>query len=312
MIELIPDEYLDEFEVITSYDLRKYFNDFINFLDFHYPQIISYYEGSMTTPNAISFERLNYLLKETVRVLDLIRINSESFGNYAYYVILHNIEQIQLKLQSTDNASRWLRSSITKNNFNPRTQIDYTLHQRQSLEDVSFKVRNSPDFLNDWAQIALKNDLEEEDYTTEGGVVIKLDFLNSNRLVLNSVVDNIDSALKSYGIDIYRVTTFEDNDLKVLSYRDTLFQSVEILAQLKQGDNPDFPQLGRNEGLFVGGNISSFAYPVLIRQLLATFATDDSLKNLKITNISRKADALYIEFEVETRAGDIVQQSTFV
>jgi hypothetical protein len=69
---------------------------------------------------------------------------------------------------------------------------------------------------------------------------------------------------------------------------------------MKQGDNPEFPNMGRSAGLCVGSNINAFEYGLLIKQLDQTFSTDDSITNFKVTNFMYDGTDLLIEYKVDS------------
>jgi len=178
----------------------------------------------------------------------------------------------------------------------------------QTLENLS-KTVGSVDVENDWIKIALRNDLAEEDYTTEGGNVLSIAFRNKLKINIQSIVDNIDGE-KIYGIDINKQITFIDDDLQALSYQDTIKQTVDVLANLRMGHTPEFPLDGVQSKLVVGSNRNSVAYPILFRQLYSTFQKDDTLKSFAVKKIENTEDILEMDFEVETRFGEVVPTKT--
>ncbi len=122
---------------------------------------------------------------------------------------------------------------------------------------------------------------------------------------MSGVVDNIDTAEKTYGKDIDRNIAFENDDLIVLSYKDTFFQSMKILMDLRKGDDPAFPERGLDVKNILGGSLAGISYPIIFRQLADNFATDDGFKSFSITDVKRQQDGVYIEFKVESRAGEV-------
>ena len=128
---------------------------------------------------------------------------------------------------------------------------------------------------------------------------------NGDSIFIESVVDNIVGE-KILGKDILYKTTFENDDLLVLSYKDTFFQSVNILMKLKKGDNPEFYDLGLQKNVAVGSNINSISYPVLLRQISEAFQTDDTIKSQEITGFRKEQDAIFIDMEIESKMSTIV------
>ncbi len=298
MSQLSPDT-LTAFTKRTKFPIKAYLRRVIAFEEFHRNNIYAYYAGESKSPNMVSFNTLSALLDESQRLENIIENKRNSFSTLQFWELIELLSDIYTRLQTINNASKWLRSAITKNNFNPSVEVDYTLQQLQTIESVA-EDAGSQDRDTDWVSIALRNDLEEEAYTTQGGNVLKVAGLQGATIKLNSVVDNI-SGKKVYGIDLDQTLTFVDDDLKALSYDDTMKQSVKVLASLKQGMTPEFPDDGI--GVLVG-NRNDFSYPILMRQVTATFTRDDTMKSLRITDIGVREDALFLSFEVKTRLGE--------
>ncbi len=188
-------------------------------------------------------------------------------------------------------------------------EVEYSTRQNQTLEQMVDEL-GSDDAQQDWIEIALKNNLNEEQYTTDGGVLLKINLQGARTMRILSVVD-IMVGDRIYGKDISSKITFDsnENDLKVLNYKETLSQTVKILSSLKQNDNPEFPQNGIQKALVVGINQNSVSFPVLLRQLYDTFGNDDTLKTFMITNIERKEDGLFIEFNIESVTGELITEN---
>lgn len=298
---------IEEYEDITGYPLSQYLSDFNTFAQSDATEIVNYYGGLVRVPYAPAFASLRKLLKASDRVNEITASFRDKFSRTDFWELLILLEGIRGKLWTIDNASRWSRSSITKNNFSPTQEIDYTQNARQTLEQIASDIAGSEDRDTDWVRIALRNDLTEEDYTPEGGAVIKLTTEQAGPSV-ETVVDNLIGE-NIYGKDIYRKLTYVDSDLQVLTPKETIKQAVDINSQLRQGDNPEFPEDGIAKALVVGSNYASFTYSALFRQMFSTFQKDDTLKNFKLTKVEPRQDALFLEFEVETRMGEFLVQS---
>jgi hypothetical protein len=309
MAELTGD-ILQEFYEKTGYPISTFIANFVNFIDNDYPKVVSYFSGENPTANAVAFNNLNSLLIENNKLFETVSLNSNVLNNYKWWVLIEEIENIDTRLSTIQNTSKWLRSSITQVNFTP-TSVGVILQQQQTLEQLSRNVANIKNWNDDWAQIAQQNGLEEEMYTTEGGNYLLISPQGSNNIVLRTVVDNIVGD-KILGIDLNKKIQFENNDLQVLSPRDTFIQTVQILSQLKLGDNPDYPQIGLNKKFIVGTNRNALSYPTIIRQMGESFSTDDTIKSFSIDNIRRESDALYLDFSVASRIGETQQISILI
>lgn len=304
---IFNEDTLDRYKNVTGFDVDEFIQDFIEFNGTYKQNIVAFYSGVTQTPDSISFDFMKELINRSTSILTLVSLNKDSFSNFSDWNMLELLEDIDLKLQTTNNISKFLRSAITSENYNPKPQLLKSLKQFQSLEMLAGNELNSPNPQDDWADIAIKNNLKEEDYDYNSGNLLKVSFIQGGSLLINSVVDNIDTGEKTYGLDIQKKIEFDSdqNDIKILSYQDTKLQSIDTLVNLKKNDNPEFPDQGYSQALVVGSNIGSLAFPSLFRQLYNTFSTDDSFKSFSITNVKRDQDALFIEYEVQTRAGEI-------
>lgn len=307
MNEQITDQILDDFESVTKYDISQFLADYISFIEIDYSTIANYYSGFSDINPKDELKRLDNLIKEQNRVIEIINLNSNILANYEFWVVTEYIEDIGNALETAFNSDIWLKSSQTRDGFRRSVVMTTTTSQNQGLEELERDILKSND-PDSWIDTALQNQLREEDYTLSGGYLIKVIYKNNSAIVLNSVIDNIDTVEKTYGKDIDRRIIIDtvESDLTCLSYNDTLIQSAKILTDLKRGDDPDFSDRGLN---FKGGTIAALSYPTIFRQISGNFATDDCFKSFTIKDIKKDADAIFVEFEVETRSREIISQS---
>ena len=300
-----------KFKNYTKFDLLSYFNQVEEFFKTGYVQMSDYYNGVINKVDTVHQKNLEDLIKKSEKVSEQFKNNREKFQTVDFWELLDFCEDIKLKLQTTTNLAKFLRSSRTDFGFASGFAYDYTVGNQQTLEGISSKILDDEDPENDWVSIAKSNDLMEVDYDIDGGNELKLyreRFLGG---FVTGIIDTINGE-SIYGKDIYKKITFEDNDLLVLNYKDTVFQAVEILSGLKQGDIPEFPHLGVNEGMYVGSNLAGMAYSTIVREMKKVFASDDLFVNFKINNISQKEDYLEISFQVETKYGLLVEKTRLI
>jgi len=309
-MENISEDALDNFQTITSYDARQFFADYVIFIEQHYSDISNYFSGISNTMPTEAFQSLDDLQIEYNKLIDVTVLNAELLEDYQYWVILENVEDIGHTLETANKMSKWLRSALTKDGYKQQVVIDYMAEQGQNLEDIERRKIRSTDFSNTWADTAIQNQLREEDYDLNGGYLIKVIYKNNNTLFLNSVVDNIDTPQKTYGLDVKRQITFVDDDLEVLSYQDTLLQSAQILTDLNVGDDPSFPDRGKDIKNILGGSFAAISYPTIFRQLANNFATDDSFKAFGIVDVRKDQDAIYVDFNIQTKADEVLPLSS--
>ena len=298
---------LEEFTEITGVDISSVLTDYLFFMDYYHNRIVDYYKGNTKTADSASFQALNDLILTIESINSDVILNKDSFYRFDHWELLNYIESIRVNLMTISNVSKFLRSSIENGNFSQFIETKYSLKQNQTLEDVSDYVMNSSDAINDWSNIAFRNDLREEDYNTTSGKLLSVVFDKSGGITdIKSVVDNINGE-NMYGLDIYSKITFEDDDIKTLSYRDTMLQTIAILSELRRGGNPEFRVDGLQTNLIVGRDINSIAYPVIFRQLFNVFSTDDTIAAFSITDVKIEGDSLVLESGITTKYGDFLQ-----
>lgn len=314
MADVLTTDMISDFAKVTSYNPTTFFSDYVSFTDTDYPAIVDYFNAVSTIYPTSSFQTLNSLTQEGKKIEGIMQANASALGNYEYWIVAEQIDDINKALETANNVSKWLRSSIVSNKYTPAIQVDYMAKQGQGIEDIQRDVLKSDDPENDWVDTAINNQLREEDYTLNGGYLIKVTYSNAKSINITTIVDNINTSDRTYGLDLSQVISIVSSDLQVLSYKDTAFQSALILGGLVQGDNPTYPQLGISRN-YVGSNIASVSYPVLFRQLSQTFSTDDSFKNFAILDIKKAQsnnglkveDGILIEYSVSTRAGEVMK-----
>jgi hypothetical protein len=308
MSENINADVLADFEQLTSYDIVPFLQEYVSFTEEHYSNIVNYYEGSSLVVPADSFNKLKWLTGEQKQIVEIFQANASSLDTYDYWILLEYIEDIGSVLATAGNASKWLRSVPTSNGYKQVISLTHIAKQGQTIESIERTVLASSAPEDSWVETALENDLAEEDYTPEGGYLLKVNFKNNSALFIQSVVDNIDSAEKTYGLDVKRKLEIVNNDLVTLDYWDTIMQTVENYSKMLRGDNPSLPDDGIDKKSIVGKTLAAVSYPIVFRQLASLFAKDDSFKEFQIQDVKREKDAVYIYFQVKTRAGDAIPQ----
>lgn len=305
-------EVLAEFRAITSCNIEEILTDATNFLVGPYNRIVSYYSGEKTKVSQADFNLFDEVERKVEVAFSVFRTQSNAFNNLKWWLLLDILEQIDSRLKSLRKINKWSKSSQTSFAFVPTQQAFYTNKQHQTLERVAQDVLKKRNPTDDWFDIAIANKLEEEDYTSEGGTSMLLSFPSiNNGIDISAVVDTMvgDNIL---GKDLDRDLRFENDDLKVLSTTETVQQSVEILAGLRKNDNPDFPDQGLQSSIVIGGNRASLNFPIITRQYIETFASDDSLKNFQLLSLQVVEDGLEIKFQIQTRLNETIDHQIVV
>lgn len=297
-------EILQEFKKITGQDIQQFFSSCVVFFSTSYNKIVAYYSGTITIIDKGAFNQFDNLQRNCEGFFLAFEQMQNRLGNLKWWEVLEQLEDIDLRLKTLRKINKWTRSSLTNVAYDPSIQAIYTLKPKQTLERIAQDVLAKIDPQNDWEDIALSNNLTEEEYTSSGGVDLQLKFPRINKGVrINSVVD-VMLGKSIYGKDIDKQIHFDTDDIAVLDYDSTVQQSVYILAGLKKNDNPEFPFDGLQREIIIGGTRAALNFPIIDRQMQETFGTDDSLKDFQITNIAVDGVALNLEFEVSTRLNE--------
>lgn len=301
-------ETLLSFKKITGFDISKLLLEFTTFIEVSYPGIINYYSGVTDLFNSDSFDKLEILQKNVDICLDNFGFHKNHFHTIPYWNLLDKIEEIKSKLNTIQNFPKYYKSDNGKGHNSENIVKQYNLKQYQTLEDVAKNELNSANPDDDWIDIALLNKTKEEDYKSTGKYLLKVVY-NSNveSYYLDTVLGEL-TGEKLYGTDIYQKLTFENDDIKVLSPKKTMYQTININLNLKNGDNPDFPNDGIQKSLFVGNNIGAIGFPILFRQLANTIAKEDTISSFSILDIERDKDAFFFYFAIQTKFGEVYNE----
>lgn len=301
---LFKESTLDNYFNITKINVALYLQDYSNFIDNNSSDISNYYSGDIITPNISSFTLLEELIKRGKEVIESFYLNKKYFQHISDWNLLELIDDFVSKLETLSNIGKYLRSNINKNQFYLGIEKDFNLGAGQTLEKLTDIQIHSSNPDNDWATLALYNDLIEEDYTPKGGIMLK-SIINptSDKVILDSVLGNLQGE-NLYGKDVYKILTFEDNDLKVLTPKATILQTIKINLELGKGDSPEFPNDGIQKSMFIGNNIGALQFPILFRQLSALFEKDDTISSFSIVDIKYVEDSINMDYEIQTTYGE--------
>ena len=100
------DQKYEKFKVITGYDIRLFFSDFVTFVNQYYPFIVDYYNGG--TINQETFYKLNLLTKEMDKIEPLFTLYSNTLDDIDSWELLDIFTEIQTKLWTIRNSAKWL------------------------------------------------------------------------------------------------------------------------------------------------------------------------------------------------------------
>lgn len=291
---------IEIFQNKTNFPLADFLVEANSFFSNEFNDIVNFYSGNKNTLDRSQIKKLNSLSEKALYLQRIFRDNKSKFNTVDFWELLDIIEDIKVKLSTSQNMSKYLRSTINnsldkKNGF----VFDTILENQETLEDVNLKkLKNT--YEEDWFDIALENDLKEIDWDISGGKELKLRKKIFQSDLVTSMIDNTVGE-KIYGRDIKKKLTFEDDDLKSLDYKETVNQTVEILASLNKGDIPEYREIGIPIGLYKGSNFSRLNYSSIVRELNKNFSTDDLFSNFNVLEMEYKEGDLYIKYEVNTK-----------
>ena len=297
---------LQQFADIIRYPkLTTFFDRFSSFVDRNYNDIISFYSGKLNVIKKDTVTQIDELIKEYDTITELIEINKNRLSsNISAWDILETIDEIGVKIQTIKNTPKWLRSSIDIG-FSNYQVVDGFLKNNQNLEGLAEQL-GSTNKNQDWTNIAVYNQMFEEDYTHEGDKPLKL---RVQYLVGTTPVNSVDIMIGEnvLGKDLHRDILFSEEDLLSLLPIDTMNQSAEIMLNVFRGGIEEYPNLGVDKTQ-ISSNINSLQYPSLFRQLTEMFRQDDSFKEIQLIDTSLEQDAFFMKFSIISRSGISTEQ----
>lgn len=292
----------DEFKDITGFDIEDYFRRFVYFINNQSQNIIDYYSGFLDTMDRDSFAAYENFLLEAEEVINLFNLNNERLNTVDYWTLMEWADDLKIKLETIGNFSKFARSSVKKESFSTDVSIDVSTNDRETIEELVDRL-GSTDRDSDWAQIAIDNRLEQEDYNRDGGVVLSTTFKNNTKFFIQGVIDNPEGD-KIKGLDINKKINFVDDDLEVLDYDATALQSLNILINLRKNDNPEFPRYGIDPSLIIGMNLKTVALPSVTRQLFQTISTDDLVEKVQVIRTEVGVDSMNMDLNIIIKSGE--------
>lgn len=280
--------------------LIDYFDRFSIFVNENYTNIVDFYSGKLVRLSKNTFDELNNLIEENNKISELIEINKNRLSSdVGFWEFLEAFEDLKIKLETIRNTPKWIRSSVDVE-FSNFQVVDGFLKSNQNLEQFAIDLGSeNPD--SDWANVAVYNNLFEDDYTHEGEKSLKV---RVQYLIGTTPVNSVDIMVGDnvLGKDLFREIIFEEEDLKALLPKDTLNQSAEIILSVSKGSIAEYHRLGVDK-LQASGNMNSLQFPSLFRQLVEMFKQDDSFKEVELIDVDVDQDAYLMKMIIRSRSG---------
>lgn len=288
-------EAFEKFYNVTGYDIKSYFQKFVDFCTNDYPLIVDYYSngGEMDKD---SFLRLVELVRESETIEPLFTLHENTLDDISMWDILDNFTETQTKLSTIKSSARWLRSSsLDRNNT---LQMEKTLRTGERFEDVARQL-NSSNPEDDWMNITIPQYIEETDYSfSDGGNKFYINLKNAGNNYLDTVVDVLvgDNIL---GRDIDVNFVFENDDLKIVIGDDAIRQALDTILSSQKGAIPEFKDYGiANE--FIGITVNAIQYPSIFKDVMNMFQRDSRWDSVELIDVKREEDAVFLSLQCKT------------
>lgn len=293
-------ETFDSFKRITGYDLQSFFERFVNFINVHSANIVNYYNGGSL--DNVSFNELDYLLRESSKISPLFENFGSNFTYLGYWELLDKFSDIHTGLLTFKNMGKWARSSRL-NRYDSSVNVDRKIRQGETVERIVAESGYT-DPQQDWFDLAVQNQLIEEEYTPDGGKIISISFQNNANIAIDNIVDSL-SGKNVLGKDIKRRIEFLGNDLATVEYELAVEQALQVILGTVKGSIPEFPEDGTSSDS-IGSNVNTLEYPSLFRNLLSMFQKDGRWSEITLLDLSKDQDNVFMKIECKTVLQDRV------
>lgn len=285
----------EKFNTITGYDIKSFFQSFIDFNNSYYPAIVSFYQGGEM--NVVAFQTLDKLLSTVDIIEPLFSLHSNTLDDISMWDILDDFTEIQTKLLTIKNSDRWLRSSSIGRTDS--IQIDRKLKTGEDFENVSLE-KGDEDPENDWLDIVTPQYIEEEDYTELDGT--KKNFsINMRNVGSNEVSTVVDRLVgdKILGKDISPKFVFDlEGDLQTVVGHDAMVQALQIISSSLTGSIPEFPDYGISND-FIGTTVNAIQYPSIFKSIMNMFQRDSRWESAELLKVEIKDDFVFLSVKAK-------------
>jgi len=284
----------DDFLEITGFNAKAFIQRGYDFLTMSLPAMQTRYMSGQDISKY--FKEIDNWVDEYREFCQNFRQYNSQFRNSMYWDLIDKVDSIYSIMLISKKFNKFLRVVGTGDGVS-NLRI---LKENQDLESLGEQTGNR------WENIALDNDLIEEDYSSAGGnnLIVPLKFFFNSEDIESIVA--VPQGDEIYGRDILSEFKFDSSDIFVLGPKGTLFQTVDILLNLVKGSIPLRRSLGVNKQDF-SGSLVGFSYPTIMRQISESFKSDDSFVSLGLGKIEGVGDTVSMEFIVETRLGETIR-----
>ena len=291
-------EMFEKFKTVTGYDIKEFFQSYVDFCNNNYPYIVDYYQGGDI--DAESFHKLDKLISQLNIIEPLFRLHENTLNDISMWDILDHFSEIETKLLTIKNSDRWLRSaSVGRTNT---LQMEKQLRTGETFESVAEEIEYSAP-QDDWLEIVTPQYIIEEDYVVnEGSNTFAVNLKNVGLNYVDNVVDTlVDNNILGKDLDV----SFEikNNDLSVVNYHDSMTQALKIILESLKGSIPEFKDYGLPSD-FIGTSVNAIQYPSIFKALMNMFQRDNRWSSAELLSLEGKDDNLFMKVKAVSVTND--------
>lgn len=284
----------EKFLSVTGYNIKDFFQSYVDFCSEYYPYIVDYYQGGEI--NADSFYELDKLIAQINIIEPLFQLHENKLDDISMWELLESFSEIVTKLATIKNSDRWLRSaSVGRTNT---LQLEKQLRTGETFETVSeqLELENPED---DWVDIVVPQYIIEEDYITgQGSNTFSVNLKNVGINYVDNVVDTlVDENI--LGKDLSTEFVFENEDLKIIKFQKSMEQALQIILEAVKGCIPEFTDYGLPSD-FIGQTTNAIQYPIIFKSLMNMFQRDNRWASAELIDLKKVEDSIFMKVRATT------------
>ena len=284
----------EKFLSVTGYNIKDFFQSYVDFCSEYYPYIVDYYQGGEI--NADSFYELDKLIAQINIIEPLFQLHENKLDDISMWELLESFSEIVTKLTTIKNSDRWLRSaSVGRTNT---LQLEKQLRTGETFETVSeqLELENPED---DWVDIVVPQYIIEEDYITgQGSNTFSVNLKNVGINYVDNVVDTlVDENI--LGKDLSTEFVFENEDLKIIKFQKSMEQALRIILEAVKGCIHEFTDYGLPSG-FIGQTTNAIQYPIIFKSLMNMFQRDNRWASAELIDLKKVEDSIFMKVRATT------------
>ena len=284
----------EKFLSVTGYNIKDFFQSYVDFCSEYYPYIVDYYQGGEI--NADSFYELDKLIAQINIIEPLFQLHENKLDDISMWELLESFSEIVTKLTTIKNSDRWLRSaSVGRTNT---LQLEKQLRTGETFETVSeqLELENPED---DWVDIVVPQYIIEEDYITgQGSNTFSVNLKNVGINYVDNVVDTLVNE-NILGKDLSIEFVFENEDLKIIKFQKSMEQALQIILEAVKGCIPEFTDYGLPSD-FIGQTTNAIQYPIIFKSLMNMFQRDNRWASAELIDLKKVEDSIFMKVRATT------------